>query len=159
MKRRVSDIVVMVLSFLVLLALSAGAALVGVEAVQGEQWQLMRLTAWLQGSGVWGGIACIAVAVLALVLALTACAGAGDWKYEELPGDYAVWRINSREIPLVRVDADGLTAEPVVEGYVYAVAWDENTIYVQQRAAKDKGDMAYYMVALDSGTQIGRAHV
>ena len=88
------------------------------------------------------------VCLLALVLALTACAGAGDWKYEELPGDYAVWRINSREIPLVRVDADGLTAEPVVEGYVYAVAWDENTIYVQQRAEKDKGDMAYYMVAL-----------
>ena len=81
------------------------------------------------------GIVCL----LALVLALTACAGAGDWKYEELPGDYAVWRINSREIPLVRVDADGLTAEPVVEGYVYAVAWDENTIYVQQRAEKDKG--------------------
>ena len=70
MKRRVSDIVVMMLSFLVLLALAAGAALVGVEAVRGEQWQLIRLTAWLQGSGVWGGIACIAVAVLALVLAL-----------------------------------------------------------------------------------------
>ena len=58
MKRRVSDIVVMMLSFLVLLALAAGAALVGVEAVQGEQWQMLRLTAWLQGSGVWGGIAC-----------------------------------------------------------------------------------------------------
>ena len=69
------------------------------------------------------GIVCL----LALVLALTACAGAGDWKYEE----------------------------PVVEGYVYAVAWDENTIYVQQRAEKDKGDMAYYMVALDSGTVSG----
>ena len=95
------------------------------------------------------------VCLLALVLALTACAGAGDWKYEELPGDYAVWRINSQEIPLVRVDEDGLTAAPVVEGYVYAVAWDENTIYVQQRAAKDKGDMAYYMVALDSGTVSG----
>ena len=79
----------------------------------------------------------------------------GRLEYEELPGDYAVWRINSREIPLVRVDADGLTAEPVVEGYVYAVAWDENTIYVQQRAEKDKGDMAYYMVALDSGTVSG----
>ena len=70
MKRRVSDIAVMILSFLVLLALSAETALVGVEAVRGEQWQLIRLTAWLQGSGVWGGIACIAVAVLALVLAL-----------------------------------------------------------------------------------------
>ena len=35
MKRRVSDIAVMILSFLVLLALSAGAALVGVEAVRG----------------------------------------------------------------------------------------------------------------------------
>ena len=70
MKRRMSDIAVMMLSFLVLLALSAGAALVRVEAVRGEQWQLIRLTAWLQGSGVWGGIACIAVAVLALVLAL-----------------------------------------------------------------------------------------
>ena len=69
MKRRVSDIAVMILSFLVLLALSAETALVGVEAVRGEQWQLIRLTAWLQGSGVWGGIACIAVAVLALVLA------------------------------------------------------------------------------------------
>lgn len=69
MKRRVSDIAVMILSFLVLLALSAGVALVGVEAVRGEQWQLIRLTAWLQGSGVWGGIACIAVAALALALA------------------------------------------------------------------------------------------
>ena len=51
MKRRVSDIAVMMLSFLVLLALSAETALVGVEAVRGEQWQLIRLTAWLQGSG------------------------------------------------------------------------------------------------------------
>ena len=59
MKRRVSDIAVMILSFLVLLALSAETALVGVEAVRGEQWQLIRLTAWLQGSGVWGGIACV----------------------------------------------------------------------------------------------------
>lgn len=50
MKRRVSDIAVMILSFLVLLALSAETALVGVEAVRGEQWQLIRLTAWLQGS-------------------------------------------------------------------------------------------------------------
>ena len=65
------------------------------------------------------GIVCL----LALMLTLTACAGAGDWKYEDLPGDYAVWRINSQEIPLVCVDDDGLTAEPVVEGYVYAVAW------------------------------------
>jgi len=59
MKRRVSDIAVMILSFLVLLALSAETALVGVEAVRGEQWQLIRLTAWLHGSGVWGRIACI----------------------------------------------------------------------------------------------------
>ena len=70
MKRRVSDIVVMILSFLVLLALAAGAGLVGVEAVQGDYWLLTRLMTWLQGSGVWGGVACIAVAVLALVLAL-----------------------------------------------------------------------------------------
>ena len=97
------------------------------------------------------GIVCL----LALMLTLTACAGAGDWKYEDLPGDYAVWRINSQEIPLVCVDDDGLTAEPVVEGYVYAVAWDESTIYVQQRAEKDKGDMAYYAVALDSGAVSG----
>ena len=48
MKRRVSDIAVMILSFLVLLALSAETALVGVEAMRGEQWQLIRLTAWLQ---------------------------------------------------------------------------------------------------------------
>ena len=73
MKRRVSDIVVMMLSFLVLLALAAGAALIGMEAVQGEQWQMLRLTAWLQGSGVWGGIACIAVAALALALACSVC--------------------------------------------------------------------------------------
>lgn len=97
------------------------------------------------------GIVCL----LALMLTLTACAGAGDWKYEDLPGDYAVWRINSQEIPLVCVDDDGLTAKPVVEGYVYAVAWDESTIYVQQRAEKDKGDMAYYAVALDSGAVSG----
>ena len=37
------------------------------------------------------------VCLLALMLTLTACAGAGDWKYEDLPGDYAVWRINSQE--------------------------------------------------------------
>ena len=66
-----------------------------------------------------------------------------------------MWRINSQEIPLVCVDDDGLTAEPVVECYVYAVAWDESTIYVQQRAEKDKGDMAYYAVALDSGAVSG----
>lgn len=72
MKRRVSDIVVMLLSFLVLLALAAGTMLLGVETLQGagEPALLTGLTAWLMDSGVWGGVACVAAALLALVLAL-----------------------------------------------------------------------------------------
>lgn len=72
MKRRVRDIVVMLLSFLVLLALAAGAMLLGVETLQGagEPALLRGLTAWLMGSGVWGSVACVAAALLALVLSL-----------------------------------------------------------------------------------------
>ena len=57
MKRRVSDIVVMVLSFLVLLALSAGAALVGVEAVLPPESAVLPVGAegdWFGAGTGWG---------------------------------------------------------------------------------------------------------
>ena len=100
------------------------------------------------------GIVCL----LALMLTLTACAGAGDWKYEDLPGDYAVWRINSQEIPLVCVDDDGLTAEPVVEGLGCKI-WDVEyvreggewflRIYIDKDGAVDISDCEKVSRAMD----------
>ena len=97
-------------------------------------------------------------ALLALLAAvfLCSCAGAGDWAFTGLPGDYEIWRINASEIALVERTGDTI-ADSVVGPYVCAVAWNEDYILARQKPERDSPgeDSVCYLVAVSSGTVDG----
>jgi hypothetical protein len=76
---------------------------------------------------------CVIVACL-LLLNLSAC-GLSDWSYELLPGDYEIWRVNSKRIILGRTSEFGLTK--VAETYVYAFCYNDRFIGIH---GLDTGD-------------------
>ena len=90
---------------------------------------------------------CISLLILAQVFLLSSCAGAGDWSYSDLPGDYEIWRINSKEIVLVKKISD-TGANKVVKAYVSKVAWNDNFILAQQQSDSDSltSTISFYIV-------------
>lgn len=89
-----------------------------------------------------------------LLIILSACNGVGDWVSIELPGRYAIWRINSRSIVLClpREDAPFL-ADNVVDTYVFEVSYNDDLIFVKradvQEDLKEKVDTSepeYYVI-------------
>ena len=79
---------------------------------------------------------CLYVIVACLLfLSLSAC-GLSDWTYELLPGDYEIWRVNSKSIILGRVSEYGLSSCGV-ETYVYAFCYNQRFIGIH---GLDTGD-------------------
>lgn len=70
------------------------------------------------------------VLLLMLTSILTSCAGLSDWGYDNLPGEYAIWRINSQDIQLVKVD--GSSGAPIIDRYVIAFCYDDRYIGIQR---------------------------
>ena len=60
------------------------------------------------------------------LLSMSGLGGAGDWEFH-LTGPYAIWRINSRDIHLVKETGDG-TAVSVVPDYTLAFQYGESAI-------------------------------
>ena len=87
----------------------------------------------------------ITVLILSLFL-LSACAGAGDWVYDKLPGDYEIWRINSEDIAL-GVNMDG-GLERSIDGSVSEFCYNDSFIAV-------KSDNDYYVVVVKKNTLVG----
>lgn len=48
----------------------------------------------------------LSVTILSLFLVLSGCAGSGDWKYSELPGNYELVRTSAKCINLAKADDD-----------------------------------------------------
>lgn len=97
--------------------------------------------------------------VLSVLLAaglLSSCAGAGDWAFAGLPGDYEIWRLNASEIALVKRTGDNI-ADSVVGPYVCAVAWDEDYILARQKPERDSPEEqnTYYLVTVSTETVEG----
>ncbi len=84
------------------------------------------------------------------IFVLSSC-GAGDWHYSGLPGDYEIWRINSKTITLVKRTSD-TGANSVIPSYVSEVAWDENFILAQRQPTSDSynASVSYYIVDVNS---------
>ncbi len=102
------------------------------------------------------GLLC--VLAVCLVFGLCGC-GASDWIYTQLPGNYAVLFVNSEDIILCTVSAEGQPLEPVVERYVQAFCCDERYIGIRQLVVDpeipyeevrisnlDPANRAYYLV-------------
>ena len=102
-------------------------------------------------------------AILALAFLLSACAGVGDWASEPLAADFEIWRLSAHNIKLVKRTSEH-SARTVVEAEVYAVAWDENTIFVQhepmaevnaQYTKEPHGELDYYILFVSSEELLG----
>ena len=94
---------------------------------------------------------------------IVGCAGAGDWASEPLAADYEIWRSSGHNIKLVKRDGEH-SARTVVGEEVYAVAWDDNTIFVQHEPMEpDKadytkephGEFDYYILVVSSEEVLG----
>lgn len=112
----------------------------------------------------WSRILCVPLAVLSLSLLLSACSGTEDWEYDELPGDYEVWRINSKDISLCQPSEDGTTAQDIVGPYVDQIAFNERYIAAQQLRPMNSDDLKkslddwkrfYYLLDTDTGDLLG----
>ena len=68
--------------------------------------------------------------LLILALVLCGCAGLSDWSYDQLPGDYEIWRVNSQNIVLGQ--RDGSTLIHAVDSYIAAFSCNGRFIAVQR---------------------------
>lgn len=103
----------------------------------------------------------IILMTICMLCVLTSCAGAGDWKFTELPKDYSIWRNNSRSISLCR-EVDETSANTVIEAYVSEIAYNESYIFAKQvsvpKDSREKIDTAnpdYYIVVVDTEEVFG----
>jgi hypothetical protein len=112
----------------------------------------------------WHRILCVLLIVFCVSLLLSACSGAADWSYDGLPGDYEVWRINSKDISLCQPSESGTTADTIVGAYVDQIAFNERYIAVQQvkptdrdnpDKSRDDWEISYYLLDTDTGDLLG----
>lgn len=77
--------------------------------------------------------------ILSLIL-LCACVGPGasDWTYDELPGDYEIWRINSCSIVIGK--SHGTSLDNALDDYIKAFCYNDDFIVV--KALKVDGSLS-----------------
>lgn len=88
------------------------------------------------------------VLLLILPLMLAGCPGLSDWAYDKLPGKYAIWRINSQDIQLVKEDAS--SGEPIVGRYIIAFCYDDRYIGVQRVPLEQEYDEVVDIETIDT---------
>ncbi len=93
---------------------------------------------------------------LFMIFILTSCAGMSDWSYDNLPGDYEVWRINSETVSLVQTE-NKVTGHSVVPSYVYAVSSTKDYVFAQRIESRDADPKhpEYYVVPVGSDKAVG----
>lgn len=92
----------------------------------------------------------LCLALLPLLL-LTSCAGAADWIFSKLPGDYEVWRMSAHVVRLVN------SSSIVVDSFVSELWWNQDYILVQHKPEDTDPDSAisYYIVVVETGEVLG----
>lgn len=88
-------------------------------------------------------------------------AGLNDWTFDQLPGNYEVWRINGRTIRLVEASETG-GAYTVVDSYVSEIAYTSDYIFAQQvsvpednRTPIDTSNPVYFILSATDGVLDG----
>ena len=78
----------------------------------------------------WPGILGAVVVILFLLPTIFALLGGiptrQDWTYDQLPGGYEVWILNSHQIDLLK------DRETVIGPYLSYIAWDGDFLFLQQ---------------------------
>lgn len=108
--------------------------------------------------------ALVITCILSCIFSLVGCAGVADWASLPLPGSYEVWRISSHNIVLCMPDEDGSGAANIIDSEIYAVAYNEHYICVQQETSDPEpelytmephGELYYYILCVDDGSVAG----
>lgn len=104
-----------------------------------------------------------ALILIILSLILTGCidSGLGDWAYDGLPGEYSVWRNNSRDISIGKnIDKD--LAETVIESYVFEIYFNNQYICAKKVDVPENLDEEiilenphYFIISIASGEVYG----
>lgn len=82
--------------------------------------------------------------ILSLFLVLTGCAGSGDWKYSELPGNYELIRTSAKCINLAKTDDDSdVLSTNIIEGYITQFMVSGDYILITN---EKEDDTYYYLV-------------
>ena len=111
------------------------------------------------------------IAVILAICFLSACsepfrfgAAVSDWIFDDLPGGYEIWKINSRNIVLQKRFADERALKEIIGTYISRIAYDENYIFVQQvtisedyREPIDLSAPSFFIVSVSDDTIFGPA--
>ena len=106
---------------------------------------------------------CVILAALLCAVALTGCAGVGDWASEPLVGNYEIWRSSAHIIELVERDGPS-SAHPIIRAEIYAVAWNDDYIWVQHEDPEPDrehynrephGELDYQIFVVATGQVLG----
>lgn len=98
--------------------------------------------------------------LLTFVTLISAC-GTQDWIDDDLPGNFELWRINSKNISLCKDNGDGTTAEIIVGPYISSFAYNDDYIFLQQvdnlGDSKPNKDIMpnYYLLVIESESLLG----
>jgi len=100
---------------------------------------------------------------MVLTLFLTGCPAMSDWEYDNLPGEYSIWKINDEDIQLVKVNGD-----PVVGRYIIAFCYNDRYIGLQRIPLEreygsvvvdvetlDKSNPEFYLIDAEIGSVFG----
>ncbi len=86
----------------------------------------------------------LSVTILSLFLVLTGCAGSGDWKYSELPGNYELVRTSEKCINLAKTDDDSdVLFTNIIEGYITQFMVSGDYILITN---EKEDETCYYLV-------------
>lgn len=86
----------------------------------------------------------LSVTILSLFLVLTGCAGSGDWKYSELPGNYELVRTSAKCINLAKADDDSdVLFTNIIEGYITQFMVSGDYILITN---EKEDETCYYLV-------------
>ena len=98
--------------------------------------------------------------VLLLVLLFTSCIERGDWIYDELPGDYSIWRTNSKSISLC-TNVEDMGAH-IISSYVSEIDYTDEFIFAKHvdvakdsDAEIDTSNPDYYILVVESEELFG----
>lgn len=109
--------------------------------------------------------ACVIPAFLLCACLLCGCIvpspGLQDWASEPLLGNYEIWRLSVHDIQLVK-RTDKSSAATVIGAEIYAVAWNEDVIYLQHEempsgneSKEPHGELDYYIFVVADEEVLG----
>lgn len=85
----------------------------------------------------------------------SACAGAGDWMSQPLPGNFIVIRSNNDQVQLCIPDEDFTGGTPVVGPVITKISYNEEYLLLKVKEPSKVFERNYYIVIVESKEVLG----